>query len=367
MRKNILFIGGSLNQTTMMHEISKHFLNDNIYFSPYYGHGYIDLLTKIGILDFTILGGKFFASTMKYFKDNNLDIDYHGEQRKYDLVFTCQDLIFPRNIEDTRVVLVQEGMTDPDSVLYYLVKYCGFPRYSASTAATGLSDLYDRFCVASEGYKDFFIGRGIKGEKIVSTGIPNFDNCKKYQNSDFPYMDFVLVATSDARETLKIENRKAFIKEAIKIAGNKQLIFKLHPNENFKRATAEIKSLAPNALIFTSGNISEMIAKADILVTKYSSCVYVGMALGVEVRSHFNLEDLKKKTPIQNDGDSARRIAEIGKELINIPIEELKSQKILRRIRKNQIKQQINDNGIAFGNIFRTLFSKLGNSVDSNR
>jgi hypothetical protein len=49
----------------------------------------------------------------------------------------------------------------------------------AGTAATGLSDAYHAFCVASEGYRDFFIRKGARPEKIIITGIPNFDNCEQ--------------------------------------------------------------------------------------------------------------------------------------------------------------------------------------------
>lgn len=324
MSKNILFIGGSMNQTTMMHKISKYFPDDNIYFTPYYGHGYIHFLVKIGFLNFSILGGRFFANTMKYFEENNLKVDYRGLHREYDLVFTCQDLIFPKNIKKTRVVLVQEGMTDPKSIMYWLVKYLNFPRYAASTAATGLSDYYDIFCVASEGYKNMFVKNGIKENKIVVTGIPNFDDLKKYSGNNFPHRGFVLVATSDARETFKIEDRKGFIKSAIKIAAGRQLIFKLHPNEKFDRATKEIKKLVPEAIVLTSGDINEMIANADVLVTQYSSCVYTGIAHGKEVHSYFKLDELKQLSPIQNDGASAKIIAELGHSLLRYDVNEIK-------------------------------------------
>ena len=49
----------------------------------------------------------------------------------YDLVVTCSDLVVPKNIRHGRVVLVQEGMTDPENMAYYLVKYLGLPRYLA--------------------------------------------------------------------------------------------------------------------------------------------------------------------------------------------------------------------------------------------
>lgn len=324
MNRNILFIGGSLNQTTMMHKISKYFPDDNLYFTPYYGDGYIHFLARIGFLNFSILGGSFFANTMKYFEENNLKVDYRGLQREYDLVFTCQDLIFPKNIKNTRVILVQEGMTDPKNLMYWLVRYLKFPRYAASTAATGLSDMYDLFCVASEGYKKLFLKNGIKENKILVTGIPNFDNQKKYLKNNFPHKSFVLVATSDARETFKYEDRKGFIKSALKIANGRQLIFKLHPNENFERATKEIKELVSDAIVLTSGDINEMIANADVLITKYSSCVYTGLALEKEVHSYFEIEELKQLLPIQNNGTAARNIAEFGHKLLNLEISEIK-------------------------------------------
>jgi hypothetical protein len=63
-----------------------------------------------------------------------------------------------KNIRDNSIVLVQEGITDAESILFRLVKRFRFlPRWLAGTSATGLSDAYRAFCVASEGYRDFFI------------------------------------------------------------------------------------------------------------------------------------------------------------------------------------------------------------------
>ncbi len=126
----------------------------------------------------------------------------------------------------------------------------------------------------------------------------------------------MLVATSDARETYKYENRKKFIKHAKSIADGRQLIFKLHPNENVERATAEINRYAPGALIYSKGNTSHMIANCETLITRYSSVVYVGLALGKQVYSEFELSELQKLVPIQNNGASAEAIAEVGKNLM---------------------------------------------------
>ena len=236
-------------------------------------------------------------------------MDY--SRNNYDLVVTCSDLIVQKNIRDKKIVLVQEGMTDPENIFFYLSKYLNFPRYLASTSTTGLSDAYETFCVASEGYKELFVNKGCKEEKIRVTGIPNFDNCKVHRKNSFLYKNYVLVCTSDGRETFKYENRKNFILKAVKIAGNNQLIFKLHPNEKFKRAIAEIKLYAPGSLVFTEGNTNEMIANCKTLITKYSSVVYVGLALDKTVYSDFDLNTLKLMTPLQNGGNSARNIASV--------------------------------------------------------
>ena len=310
MKKKILFICGSLNQTTMMYKISQELTEYDQYFSPYYGDGFLKLLLKAGLINYTVLGGKFRIQTEKFLAERNLKLDYEGVQNDYDYVFTCSDLYIPKNIKKKKIVLVQEGMTDPEKLNYYIVRYLGLPRYLASTSMSGLSHAYSLFCVASEGYKDFFIKKGCNPDKLVVTGIPNFDNCKESLNNNFPHKNYVLVCTSDARETISYENRKKTILDAVKIADGKQLIFKLHPNEKAKRAVAEINKYAPGALVFESGNTNEMIANCDVLITRYSTVVYVGLALGKEVYSFFDINALKRLTPMQNGGNSHKNIAE---------------------------------------------------------
>ena len=305
-----------MNQTTMLHQISMHLSDYDSYFSPYYADGFIGKIAQTHLLDFSVLGGQFRERTIKYLRSNKLNIDFGGKLNNYDIVIICSDLVVPKNILNKRVILVQEGMTDPENFIYYLVKGLDLPRWLASTSTTGLSDCYDKFCVASDGYKELFIRKGIKPEKIVVTGIPNFDNCKQYLDNDFPYKNFVLVATSDMRETYKYENRKKFIKRAVKIANGRQLIFKLHPNEFIERATQEINMYAPGALVYSQGKTEEMIANCNVLITRYSSVVFVGLALGKEVYSEFDLGELKKLMPLQNGGISSYNIAMVVEELL---------------------------------------------------
>ncbi len=317
-KKKILYICGSMNQTTQMHKISQELPDYEAYFTPYYSQGYwyIQALRSVGLMDFSILGGQAKQNTITYLQKNNLNIDIEGKRNDYDLVFTCSDMLIPKNIRDKKIILVQEGMTDPEHLGFYLAKKFKLPRWIGGTATTGISNAYEVFCVASEGYRDLFIRKGADPSKIIVTGIPNFDDCAQHLNNNFPYKGFVLVATSDMRETYKYENRKKFIEKAVSIAAGKQIIFKLHPNENYERAFREITKYAPGSLVFQKEKIDPMIANCDILITRYSSVVYVGLALGKKVYSEFNLEELKRLLPIQNGGTSAKNIADVAKKIL---------------------------------------------------
>lgn len=323
MGKNILLICGSLNQTTMLHKIADQLQEYNCFFTPYYADGLLGAASKLGCLDFTVLGGRHRHSTELYLKQHGLPVDFggraNGTGRQYEAVFTCSDVLVQKNILGKRTILVQEGMMERAGPLHPLVRQGILPRFLINTAATGLSDAYDIFCVASEGYRDLFIHRGVKANKLRVTGIPNFDHVAAYRNNEFPHHTFILATTACARETFKRDDRVAFIRRAVEIAGGRQLIFKLHPNENLSRARREIERHAPQALIYTDGNVHHMIANCQALVTQYSSVVLVGLAMGKEMYADFDLEPLRKMVPVQNGGTSALRIAEACRQLIHRP------------------------------------------------
>lgn len=316
MKNRILFICGSMNQTTQMHQISRHLSDYERSFSPYYCHGFDEILRRLGLMEFTIIGDKLAGLCRRYLEDHDLHIDYQARNGPYDLVVTCSDVYLQKNIRDNKIVLVQEGITDPETFMFHLVRRFRFlPRWLAGTAATGLSDGYRRFCVASEGYRDFFIRKGARADKIVVTGIPNFDDCGRYRANNFPHSHYVLVCTSPLREVFRGEDREAFIRKAVEIAGGRRLIFKLHPNENVKRATREISRYAPGATVFTTGSAEEMIANCDVLVTRYSSTAFVGLALGKETHSDFGMDELRRLVPVQN-GSAALNIANVCRRLL---------------------------------------------------
>ncbi|MBK8191936.1 MAG: hypothetical protein IPK76_01475 [Lewinellaceae bacterium] len=311
--KKILFIGGSLNQTTMMYQISREIPEHECWFTSYYGDGLVKKMAEKGLLDFTILGGVATRSTDRFFVENRLQVDFRGVRNHYDLVVTCSDLIVPQNIRNKPIVLVQEGMMTPENLGYHLVKALHLPRYLANTSMTGLSNAYQKFCVASEGFKELFVRKGACPDRVEVTGIPNFDNLEQYNQNDFAYRDYVLGATSCLRESWQFEDRKGFLKKVLAIAAGRQVIFKLHPNENHVRAIREIEHVAPGALVFSSGQVNSMIANCAAMVTKYSSVMLVALGLGKKLYSDIDPAIAETLRPVQNNGTSANRIAAICK------------------------------------------------------
>ncbi|SRR5579883_869976 len=312
----ILFICGSMNQTTQMHKIAQELPEYEHAFTPYYTDGVLERLRRWGWLNFTILGQRSAGRALNYLHENELEVDYQGKAGNYDLVLTCADLIIPHNIREKPIILIQEGMTDPENWVYKLVRHSHIlPRWVASTSMMGLSGYYARFCVASEAYRQLFIRKGAPGHQIVVTGIPNFDDCAKHLENNFQHKDYFLVCTSDMRETFMPENRKGFIEKAVRLANGRQLLFKLHPNENWERATKEIEQYAPGSLVYTSGSTDHMIANCSGFLTHYSSTVYVALALGKEVHCDLDVKELRKLLPLQN-WSAAKNIARVCREVL---------------------------------------------------
>lgn len=317
-RKRILFICGSINQTTQLHQIACCLSKHDCLFTPYYGDRIESICEQIGLAEGTIVGFKLRARCLEYLHDHQLPIDLNGGGRPYDLVVSCSDLIVQQNIRGYPLVLVQEGMTDPEGFAYYLLRRMSFlPRWMASTSMTGTSNLYTRFCVASYGYRDLFIRKGADPNRLVVTGIPNFDNCEALYDNSFPYRHYVLACTTDMRETYRFEWRPRFIKWVLRIADGRPLFFKLHPNEKHERAIREIHKFAPHAKVFTDGEVGPMVANCDVLITQFSSVTYLGLILDKEVHTYLDIDELSRLLPIQNGGRSSLNIAEVCRQVLN--------------------------------------------------
>lgn len=313
---NILYICGSLNQTEQLHAVSKAMGDHVARFTPYFGDLHVKFARAIGALEATIAGKKRRAWCLDYLRDHDLAIDEDGVRDDYDLVVTCSDLILPRIAREKPLVAVQEGIFDPDIWMSGLWRKMRFlPMWLAGTSLTGESHIYDRYCVASTGYRDRLIAKGADPAAIVVTGIPNFDDCRAFYDNDFPHHGFVLVCTSDGRETWKSDDRATLVRRALHVADGKKLVFKLHPNEDPVRGAVEIKAIAPNAIVYSGGKAEHMIANCDVLLTEWSSTAFVGLALDKVVHSNFPREELERLRPIQNGGTSGERIAAVVREV----------------------------------------------------
>lgn len=298
-----------------MHQISKHLGEYDCWFSQVFADLHLMRLAikYTPFLDGTVLAPHFKVKTENYLQQHGLQIDYEGLKNEYDLVVYCTDMVVAEKFRKTKIIWVQEGMIDKRTILSDLVQLLGLPPYCCGdTSLNGSTNICDIYCTASEGYKNYLAKHGADPERLIVTGIPNFDNHVQFLDNDFPFHNYVMVATTDMRETCRFENRPAFIKRCVKIADGRQMLFKLHPNEKVERAEAEIKKYAPvGTLIYSSGNTSHMIANCCELITQYSTVVYTGIALGKKVHSYFNIDELKRLAPIQNGGVSAKNIAQI--------------------------------------------------------
>ncbi len=309
-----------MNQTLQMHEISKHLEEYDCWFSQFFTDlkWANTLIERTSLFKGTIFSGQFKENSERYLVALGLQIDYQAKKNKYDLIVYCSDLHIPKRMRAIKTIWVQEGMTDKHTLLSKFVHALKLPPgLAGGTSLNGSSNVCDVYCAGSEGYKTQFTNLGTDPDKIVVTGIPNYDNIRQFLKNDFPYKDYVMVATTDMRETFRMENRPAFIKKAVKIANGRKLLFKLHPNEKFERAEAEIRKHAPSGtLIYRTGNTNHMIANCSELITQYSTVVYVGLALGKKVHSWFKLDELKRLAPMQNGGTSAFKIANICREFL---------------------------------------------------
>lgn len=317
-RPRALFICGSQNQTTQLHQVAQELVGWDVRFTPYYADGLGTLARHLGLLEWTIGGNKRRGWSIAYLQVRHLPIDLDGAGGHYDLVVTCSDLVIPRNVRGNRIVVVQEGMTDPEGPLFGLVRrFRSVPRWVAGTAATGLSGAYDRFCVASDGYRELFVSRGAPADRLVVTGIPNFDDCARYLGGRRDFEGCALVCTSDLRENHRRDDREAFLRRALSLAGERPIVVKLHPNEEPRRATEEVRRVMPRARVVREGSAEEMVAHCEVLICQWSTLAFVGVALGKIVHSAYDLATLRRLLPLQN-GCAARNIAEVCREVVGV-------------------------------------------------
>jgi hypothetical protein len=267
-RPQVLFILGNHNHNTMLHAVARELPDCDRWFTPYYCDDwtFLDVLRRLRLLEFIPLGHAFREECLHDCASHGLPVDVGGKRGGYDLVVTCSDLVVPRNVRNERLVCVQEGMLDPKGFWYRVREHLpSLPRWAAATASTGSSCLYDRYCLASNGYVEEFVARGAPGHRLVVTGMPNFDD------------------------------------------------FAAHG-----RAVAEVKRLAPAATYLTDGSRGsgeELAANCEALITEWSTLAFIGLAFGKETYSYRDLEEVRRLLPLQH-GRAAKNIADVCREVL---------------------------------------------------
>ncbi len=296
--RKILFLTGSTNQTSQMLQIAAELPEYDCRFSQVFTDAKLlrFLAEHTTLVDKTIIAKPFRQKAEAFLKQEGRRIDYRAMDGVYDLVVCCSDLIVPPRLRRTKTVWVQEGMIDKYTLLSKLVHKLQLPPHLCfNTSLNGSTNTCDLYFAASEGYKKYITRLGTEPAKVYVTGIPNYDHIVQYLDNDFPYRDYVMVATTDMRETARPENRPRFIRHTTALADGRQMLFKLHPNEQKERAIKEIRKYGPaDALIFQEGNTNQMIANCTELFTQYSTVVYTGIVLGKKVHSWFDVAALKK-------------------------------------------------------------------------
>src|SRR6201992_342420 len=124
MRKKILFITGSINQTSQMHQISRQLPDFDCWFSQIYPDSAAmrAFLKYTPFADGTVVADSFRVKSEHYLGQLGAQIDYKGEQNGYDLVVHCSDMIVDKKFRKGKTIWVQEGMIDKPTLLTGLVK-----------------------------------------------------------------------------------------------------------------------------------------------------------------------------------------------------------------------------------------------------
>src|SRR6202000_225652 len=109
--QKILFITGSLNQTSQMHQIAAELPDFDCWFSQVFTDSpFINFLIRnTRLLDTTAFAGQFRRNSENYLNAHGLQIDYAARLNEYDLVVYCTDMIVPARMRNYKTLWVQEG------------------------------------------------------------------------------------------------------------------------------------------------------------------------------------------------------------------------------------------------------------------
>src|ERR1700749_455225 len=106
MKNKILFITGSLNQTSQMHQICRFQPEFDCWFSQVFSDSQTSdfLLKRTTVLNETVMAGQFRESTEKYLRQHGLQIDYKALKNKYEMVVFCSDMVVPPRLRHAKTL-----------------------------------------------------------------------------------------------------------------------------------------------------------------------------------------------------------------------------------------------------------------------
>jgi hypothetical protein len=318
-QRRILLICSSIEQTVQMHEIAKQLDDCDCWFTLYRHQELSGWFTQHGLAHKLATTSKLQERCINYLHEHQLPIDPTDKVDSYDIIISTPDLAIRKASRQGRLVLIQNAMLDHDLVensrenpADRLLNRIPFLARWLSSAA---DDSYDKLCLASDGYRDLYVRCGVDRSRVEVTGIPQFDNYASFLKNSFPRRDYALVVTSEEREAFHFESHRHFVLDALRIARGWPLLFRIPDSEKHQRTIEEIRQLAPQARILTSGDIGPMVANCGMLITQCLSVAFIGMALGKDVHSYINLAVAYGLLPLQNGGQSAANIARVCRDL----------------------------------------------------
>lgn len=93
-----------------MHAIARALPEYESWFAPFYCDPPLARLAQSRVFAHTLVGTQTKLSCIEYLCAHDLLIDMRGQNNDYDLVVTCSDLVIPRNLRSSKILVVQEGM-----------------------------------------------------------------------------------------------------------------------------------------------------------------------------------------------------------------------------------------------------------------
>ncbi len=186
-RPRILFVCGSINQTTQMHQIARALPETEAWFTPYYGNAVERWFVKAGLAEHTIAGRRLRARCLGYLEREQLAIDCDGERGGYDLCVSCSDVVAQDNLR-APMVLVQEGILIGEGVMWPIIS-----RFPQALPRWLLGDGRDRPEPPLRALlrRQRRLSRAVRrawrpAERLVTTGIPNFDDSRALPQQRVP-------------------------------------------------------------------------------------------------------------------------------------------------------------------------------------